>query len=175
MKKIFIISSLLLLLIKVNAQNKTIDSLKEKLSVAKEDKNKVQILIHLGSNYQWNKPDSAIMYGLKARELSQQLNYIDGEIEVAPVLSEALCTKGNFSQALEINFKALQLAEKTGKQNLFDEGWIGDVYFYSGDYAKALDYGLKFKSDSDKITRAFIGETYYHLGRLDSAFFYGHL
>ena len=94
------------------------------------------------------------------------------KIEVAFVLSEVLCTKGNFSQALEIDFNALQLAEKTGKQNLFEEYWIGGVYFYSGDYTKALKYYLTYKSDSDKLTRGFIGETYYHLGRLDSASFY---
>jgi two-component system NtrC family sensor kinase len=172
MKKIFIISSILLLLIKVNAQDNTTDSLKQLLSVAKEDTNKVQILFNLGWAYQWNKPDSAIMYGLKARELSQQLNYIDGEIEVAPVLSEALCAKGNFSQALEIDLQAKQLAEKNGKQTLFSESWIGNIYFYSGDYTKALEYYLKYRSDSGEKTRGVIGETYYHLGRLDSAFFY---
>src|ERR1035441_6250513 len=103
MKKIFIISSLLLLLIKVNAQDNITDSLKQLLSVAKEDTNKVQILIKLGWIYQWDKPDSALMYGLKARQLSQQLNYVDGELEVAFILSEALCAKGNFSKALELD------------------------------------------------------------------------
>jgi two-component system, NtrC family, sensor kinase len=171
MKKIFI-GSLLLLFVKVNAQDITADSLKQLLSVAKEDTNKVQILLNLGWVYQWNKPDSAILYALKARELSQRLNYIDGEIKVAETLSEALSAKGNFSQALEIDFKALQLAEKTGKQNLFADNLIGHVYFYSGDYIKALPYYLKYKSESDKFTRGFIGETYYHLGRLDSSFFY---
>ena len=112
------------------------------------------------------------MYGLKARQLSQQLNYIDGEIEAAPVLSEALSSKGNFSKALEFDLQSKQLAEKNGKQNLLQEYMIGGVYFYSGDYKKALEYFLKYKSDSDELTRTFIGETYYHLGRLDSAFFY---
>src|ERR1017187_4999658 len=172
MKKIFIISSLLLLLIKVNAQDNITDSLKQLLSVAKEDTNKVQILIKLGWAYQWNKPDSAILYGLKARELSQQLNYIDGEIEIAFTLSEALCAKGNFSQALEIDLQAMQLAEKNGKQNLFSESMIGSVYYYSGDYTKALKYYLKYKSDSDKIITGVIGETYYHLSQLDSALTY---
>src|SRR5665213_201927 len=172
MKKIFPLCFLLLFLSKANAQNKTIDSIKEKLSAAKEDTNKVQILITLGLAYVWNKPDSALMYGLKARELSQQLNYIDGEIEVAPVLSEALSSKGNFFKALEIDLQAMQLAEKNGKQNLFQEYMIGGVYFYSGDYTKALEYFLKYKSDSDEITKGFIGETYYHLRGLDSAFFY---
>src|SRR5205809_1523954 len=172
MKKIFIISSLLLLLIKANAQDNTIDSLKQLLSVAKEDTNKVQILINLGYAYQWNKPDSAIVYGLKTRELSQQLNYIDGQIEVTLILSEALCAKGNFSKALEIGLEAMQLAEKKGGQNLFDMKWFGNIYFYAGDYAKALDYYLKYRSDSDETSGGFIGETYYHLGRLDSALFY---
>ncbi len=172
MKKIFIISSLLLLLIKVNAQDNTTDSLKQLLSVAKEDTNKVQILINLASAYKWNKPDSAILYGLKARELSQQINYVDGEINVSFILSEALSAKGNFSKALEIDLQAMQLAEKTGKQIPFFNASIGNVYFYSGDYAKALDYYLKYRSDSDKIITGFIGETYYHLGQLDSALFY---
>ena len=172
MKKIFIISSLLLLLIKVNAQDNITDSLKQLLSVAKEDTNKVQILIKLGWIYQWDKPDSALMYGLKARQLSQQLNYVDGELEVAFILSEALCAKGNFSKALELDLQAKQLAEKTGKKDLFKEFWIGSVYFYSGDYTKALGYYLKSKSDTNEIYIGIIGETYYHLGRLDSAFFF---
>ena len=79
MQKIVIISFFLLLLMKVNAQDNSTDSLKQLLSVAKEDTNKVQILISLGIAYQWSKPDSALMYGLKARELSQQLDYVDGE------------------------------------------------------------------------------------------------
>ena len=175
MKKILIITYLLLLLIKANAQSNTIDSLKQLLSVAKEDTNKVQLLINMGWAFQWNEPDSTILYGMKARELSRQLNYTDGEIEVAPVLSEGLSAKGNFSKALEIDLQALQLAEKTRKQYLFDESWLGNVYFYSGDYAKALDYYLKFKSDSSinrESLQGYIGETYYHLGRLDSAFNY---
>jgi len=156
---------------KVNAQDNTIDSLKQLLSVAKDDTDKVQILINLGRAYQWNKPDSAILYGLNARELSQQINYVDGELKIAFTLSEALCAKGNFSKALEIYLRAMQLAEKNGK--LFN-GWtgIGNIYFYSGDYTKALGYYLKFKSDSNKVIIGVIGETYYHLGRLDSAFFY---
>ena len=121
MKKIYIICSLLLLLVKVNAQDNTIDSLTQLLSVAKEDTNKVQILFYLGSTYQWNKPDSALWYGLRARELSRQINYIDGELMITSVLSEALCTKGNYSKALEIDLEALQLAEKTGKQDHFWE------------------------------------------------------
>src|SRR5665213_3382710 len=132
MKKILILTFLQLLLIKANAQSNTIDSLKQLLSVAKEDTNKVQLLINMGWAFQWNEPDSTILYGMKARELSLQLNYTDGEIEVAPVLSEGLSAKGNFSKALEIDLQALQLAEKTLKQYLFDESWLGNVYFYSG-------------------------------------------
>ena len=62
MKKILIITYLLLLLIKANAQSNTIDTLKQLLSVAKEDTNKVQLLINMGWAFQWNEPDSTILY-----------------------------------------------------------------------------------------------------------------
>ena len=177
MKKLFIINSLVLLLVNVNAQDNTTDSLKQLLSVAIEDTNKVQILINLGWVYQWSKPDTAIQYGLQALQLSQQLNFTRGEIEVAQVLTEAFCTKGNFSKALEIDLNAMQAAEQSGNQKFIDSclRTIALVYFYSGDYKKALNNFIKFKeneSDSGELILGFIGEAYFHLNQLDSASFY---
>ena len=181
MNKIIILCTLLLFLVSANAQNKEIDSLKHLLSTEQQDTNKVKDLVNLGWAYQWNKPDSALSYGLQARKLSQQLNYIDGELKSAALLSEALNTKGNFAQALEIAQKALQLAKNNGKQRLFLNArlgfntMIGNIYSYSGDYQKALDHYLKdrnIESYSDKIFMGFIGEMYYHLARFDSALFY---
>jgi tetratricopeptide (TPR) repeat protein len=160
--------------LKSRGQTQNIDSLKEKLSAAKEDTNKVQTLLNLSWLYQWNKLDSAILYGMKARILSRQLKYIDGEIQAAYLLSTALSTEGNYSQAMEIDFNALHLAEKTGKP--FEKAIIGFVYNNSGDYTKALEYFSKYLGETNIISneakKEFFGETFYHLGRLDSAFFY---
>ncbi|MEO9022547.1 MAG: ATP-binding protein [Ginsengibacter sp.] len=179
MKTIFISSLLLLFSVtKVAAQYNT-DSLKLKLASAKEDTNKVNLLISLGWTYQWSEPDTAIMYGLQGRKLSKKLNYIEGEIDIAGSLAEALSAKGNFSQALEVDLQALQLAEKAGEKDLSGNYFsIGNVYFYSGDYKKALSYYLEAKKRIDphngfmKVIIGTIGESYYHLNLLDSAFSY---
>src|SRR5258706_14086689 len=119
--KIFLLSLLSLFsFTKTICQNKTIDKLKQQLAVAKDDTSKVNLLIKLGWFYPWSKPDTAILYGLQARQLSRQLDFADGEIYAASFLSEAFCTKGNFSKALEIDLKALQMAENTGEQNLIN-------------------------------------------------------
>ena len=159
------------------AQDNSIDGLKQKLTVAKEDTNKIWLLIDLSWQYPWNKPDTAISYGFQAMELSHQLNFAAGEIAVISPLNEALCTKGNYSKALEIDLQALQIAEKTGSQRLIDEclRTIAEAYFYSGDYQKALSIYLKYKrneNDSTELLTGFIGEAYFHLNQLDSALFY---
>jgi two-component system NtrC family sensor kinase len=95
-------------------------------------------------------------------------------ITAAYLLSTALSTEGNYSQAMEIDFNALNLAEKTGKP--FEKAIIGFVYFNSGDYTKALEYYSKYLREtntvSKKLKKEYFGETFYHLGQLDSAFFY---
>jgi signal transduction histidine kinase len=94
-------------------------------------------------------------------------------LDPAYILSEALSAKGNYSKALQIDLQALQIAKKTGEDNNFFV--IGNVYFYSGDYAKALEYYFKELSEvvtPNKIILGVIGESYFHLGNLDSAFYY---
>ena len=97
MKKQFLLSYLLLFVFtKSIAQNNYTDSLKQQLITAKEDTTEVWLLINLGWFYPWSKPDTAILYGLQAMQLARQLNFTEGEIAVRSLLSEALCTKGNF-------------------------------------------------------------------------------
>ena len=133
MKKIFFLCILLLFLFRItNAQDINIDSLKQQLESSREDTTKVNLLITLGSEYQWSKPDTAIQYGLVALQLAQQLNFTKGETEVAALLTEAFCTRGNFSKALEIDLKALQVAKKSGDQELIDNclqaiGWFTSI------------------------------------------------
>ncbi len=146
----------------------------------------MKILFKLGWHYQWNKPDSAIMYGLEGKQLAEQLNYVYGQIMMASTLGEALSTKGNYSEALAINLKANQLAEESGNQRLINETTVSraGIYFYSGDYKNALTFYLKGEksrtisdqfqdmTSNDELAFGFIGETYYHLNQLDSAYLY---
>jgi len=164
---------------------RVLDSLKQRLVASKEVTDKVSALVDISWLYTWTKPDTAILYAMQARELAQQSNQREQEVIVSTALSEALCLKGNFSKAMEINLKSLELAEKLQNEGLIQTSLIAisGVYYYSGDYQKALDVLLKDKTDFgksvlglagdvDKIVFGLIGEAYFHLHKLDSSLYY---
>jgi len=180
--KTFFLSILLFLVVSfTTAQSQYIDSLKQKLSVtAKEDSSKVDLLLQLSNSYTYSYPDSALKYARQGLQLYKELNMLEGEIDFYISMSEALGTKGNFSKSLEMSFKALQLAEKSGNKRKISSALIfaGNAYFYSGDYQNALMYYNKGKANMEKsqipikYLFGFIGESYFHLNQLDSALGY---
>ena len=88
--------------IRITAQTKSYgDSISQELAVAKEDTNKVRLLITLGGVYQWSYPDSAILYAQKALQLAQKLNFVDGETQAYATAAEAFSGKGNYPKALD--------------------------------------------------------------------------
>ena len=113
-----------------------IESLKKVLQTQKEDTNKVKTYAGLLWEYQWNAPDSALAYSFAALELARKLNFVNGEIQILHSTGEALASRGNFSQALAMQLKTLELAKKTDNPNeiLSTYIWIANVYFYSKDY-----------------------------------------
>ena len=161
-------------------QERAADSLKQQLRIAGKDTNKVNTLLALAFLHRWSTPDTAIHYGLEARNLSKQLNFEKGEIESAFALCEAFSMKGNYGTALDIGFQTQLVAEKFGdkEEEEFLALQIATVYFYSGDYQKALngilDYYKPQRDAEDKIIQGFIGEAYFHLDKIDSAYPYIH-
>ncbi|MFI5153493.1 MAG: ATP-binding protein [Chitinophagales bacterium] len=178
--KIFLFILLLLYSFNVHTQNKTIDSLKMILRKGKDDTNKVNAYANLLFNYQWSSPDSALAYSLAGLQLARKLNFVKGELRIMQSTGEALAIKGNFSRALATQFEALRLAENLGNHGevLIAYTWIGAVYLYSEDYSNALIYFTKAKSvnysflQDPKFMLGFIGETYFYLNELDSAYRY---
>ena len=102
MKKIFLIWSVLLgFFIKTNAQFlNNADSLKQQLLYAKEDTNKVILLLKLSENFTWSYADTSIMYIQQAFDLMQKLNYERGTIWAEDQMCMALITLGNYPLAL---------------------------------------------------------------------------
>ena len=157
MKKAIILYSLLFYSVNIiYAQNKTIDSLKQALSVAKEDINKVVLLIYLSHNYNWSYADTSLMYAEQALDLAQKLNnkpvisFAEGQ------MSSTLLTLGNYPLALEYGFKALEWAEKYGsiQDIIFGNLSIAMSYREQGDYEKSLVYCRKSLAMSDTIQTA---------------------
>ena len=134
-------------IIRVNAQQNNTDSLKQELATAKEDTNKVWLLVDLSSRYRWSYPDSGILYAQQALQLAQKLNFTRGEIGAYGTFHEIFSGKGNYPKALEASLKELELSEKSGDSTyiVWAYAGIGAVYYYSNDYERALYYFNKLK------------------------------
>src|SRR5215472_6061418 len=147
LKQLLLVLLLLLTIIKVNAQQRYSDSLRQELAIAREDTNKVKLLVDLGRIYQWSYPDSGIFYAQQSLELAQKLNFTRGEIGAYSTLHEAFSSKGNYPKALEAGLKELELAERLEDSTLIVWAYvgIGSVYYYSNDYERALYYFNKLK------------------------------
>jgi two-component system, NtrC family, sensor kinase len=158
----------------------TIKNIQKLISTHTEDTNKVMLLLRLSNIYMWSYPDSALLYSKRGLQLSQKLNFQKGEILILHSIGEALSTKGNYTKALETQLKALQLAEESGDHLRISESfvWLGNVYYYSGDFQKALSYYYKAKLNKEMFEQnqelifVLVGESYSNLNRLDSALFY---
>ncbi len=181
LKAFLLLLSLFLSLIRTTGQQeRSADSLRRELVSAKEDTNKVLLLINLGAIYQWSYPDSGILYAQEALRLAQKLNFLAGEIYANSVAYEAFSGKGNYPKALEASLKQLELSEKSGDSANIAGAYagIGSVYYYSQDYERALYYYNKLKLNHaiflqyQEIFSGFLGETYFHLNQLDSALYY---
>jgi len=139
-----------------NAQLAFIDSLKHQLDIAKEDTNKLELLIRLSFNYTWSYADTSFMYAKQALELAQKLNSGPGIAFAQGQMSSALITLGNYPLALDYAFKALQWAEKSGSAS--DQSYanlgIAMCYREQGDYNSSLAYCRKALAIASTIQSA---------------------
>src|SRR6185436_6242098 len=118
-----------------------IDSLKQQLTIAKEDTIKVQILAELCISYSVDHPDTAISYGQQALQLSEKLNYEKGILFSGGGLSVALQYAGNYPLGLDYAFKTLSLAKKTSPSAIpWATSLVAYSYYYLGEYGTFLKY-----------------------------------
>ena len=177
MKKIIAPLLSLFIISNLSGQNLNIDSMKNLLRTTMDDTARINLLNQIAEPSQWNVPDTAIKYAMEAWQLALKSKSPEKLIqEPAGTLSEALSAKGNYSKALSIALHALQMADKESISGNYFE--IGNVYFYSGNYSKALEYyfntykNLNANDNFYEIVLGVIGESYYHLNNLDSALYF---
>ncbi|MCK8521301.1 tetratricopeptide repeat protein [Aquimarina sp. D1M17] len=122
------------------ASTQKIDTLLQKLSVHQDnDALKVDMLNNIGFEYWIVDANKSIQYGSQALQLSEQLNYKDGEAKANRVIGVAYWAQGNLNMALQylnISYKVYEdLDDKTGVANTRLN--IGMVYADLKEYEKA--------------------------------------
>lgn len=147
MKKVLFFHLLLLLLPCIHLyaseqQPPVLDSLKEELSFAKDDSNKVQLYYLIAFRYHVINPDSAIIYGNRGVALADKVGWEKGKAKMYNAIGSAYRIKSDYSTALEYFFKSLEINEHIGARlgMAYNYGNIGIVYKTQKDYNNALKY-----------------------------------
>lgn len=121
------------------------DSLLNQLRSAKEDTNKVLLLISIGQQTENSNPQVAKNYYLQAKALSKKLNYAAGEIKFYLNYTAVLNLQSHFDSSLVLNLESVELAKKSGSpldiakciQN------VGVSWYYLQDYEKSTEHYLQ--------------------------------
>ena len=140
------------------------------------------MLAELIKSYYQYKPDTAILLGQQAYELSQKLKYTAGEALSLNRIASAYATVGDYAKSLIFFTKALNIStgikDELGIARAFNN--LGDTYLTQGDYPKALDFFKRSMSFSVNlqdhypmaVTSLNIGTCYLYVHQYDSALFY---
>ena len=164
--------------IKSFGQNRTIDSLKQQLSVAKEDSTRFSLLSNLSYSYTYLLPDSAFRYAKK--ELSLALNLDKKDLEVGYIdIGRIYRVMGNYPDAFSVFLKSLSIA-KTLKDNYaisVAHYYLGEIEEIQKNYPKALND--EYQAEYFDIRKTSLVWDYIELasihqkaGNFDSALFY---
>ncbi len=166
----------------LSAQKQKADSLMNLLNAEKQDTNRVKLMWRLASVMSVYSPDTALVYAQKSLNLATEIKYSDGQSKAMGVLASSFRKLGNYSRALEYNFRKLQLAEKeTNPEDLATVLMnIGIIYRYQEEYPNALLYYYKADSviqqykleDSRYYILMNLGDVYDRMNKPDSAFDY---
>ena len=159
-----------------------ITHLQHQLATAKDDTSRVKAKIYLCYVYRLGNIDSSLLYGRQALALAEKIDYPKGEILALSFIALSMQQLGNFPQALEMAFKALQIA-KTYNLESFTGGAlnaIGETYIILKDYSKALYYLHIQKSTAESYgseeglaySTYDLGVAFKDMNQLDSALFY---
>ncbi len=152
------------------------------LLVEKTDTNRVTLLWRLAEATGLYNSDSALPVAQRALFLAENIGYTEGRSRTLGIMANIFMKMGNYAQALNHNFKKLQIEEKRDNpRNLASVLMnIGSVYVLQEQPQEALKYYRKSDSviGARKIDelRTYsslqMGDVYYRLKMTDSALLY---
>jgi len=126
----------------VSAQQSEIDSLKQIISITKDDTANIKSLLTLGDKFEFSSPDTALHYYEKALIISERINAKKLIAKCYKYIGIAHLYLGNYSKSLEHFNKTLAInIEIDDKyQTSSSYGNIGIIYMYQGEFSKTIEY-----------------------------------
>ena len=160
------------------------DSLLRVLNTMPDDTNRALLLNRVGFQLQYSKPDTTYLLGQQAYELSRKLNFPKGEYNALTVMAIASLQLGDYARAIKMYNQCkggyIGLNDTYGVAVIMNN--IGAVYSEQSKWQKALEtYQEAYllyktiinpKPRLQPVLLLNIGESYYKLKQLDSAFLY---
>ena len=124
------------------AQESVIDSLLNKLLLAKEDSSKINIFLDLSWEHHNSNPNKTIEYAKSALKLSESIEYDYGVARSLNHIGIGLDIKGDLDEAMEYYQAALDLAEEIENEKLTRNylNNVGLIYERKGNYSIAMEY-----------------------------------
>ena len=175
MNKIFYTVAALFLIVNATAQIEKRYILLRQLSPAKEDTNKVMLLLKIADAYESNNQDSSIFYLEKLKQLSHSLKFTRGLYLYYEHSAIVFFTKGNYDIAMQQSKEALSVARELNDSNLIINilANTGIVYQYTGQYDKQLEYSLQAlaliekRNQKEKLSSMYqnIANAYFNLNK----------
>jgi len=125
-----------------NAQNPRLDSLIKVVSALKDDTLKVLKLSDVAREFIIVDSAKFFLYADKVKVLADKLNYVTGKISYLGLYSNYYFETGNYSLALDGNFKALKLLESSNNKKGMVRTLrnIGSIYTVMRNNDNALKY-----------------------------------
>lgn len=135
------------------AQPTLLDSLQQELKGAKEDQNKVLLLIRIGQEYEQTDLEKAKSLYRQARALGHKIGYPETEVKFISNYTFALNMQGRLDSSLYWNLKAIEEAEKLKNNEHIAKAYFntGTSYQYLSDYQSAVEYYQKGLTYFEKI------------------------
>ena len=142
MKKLSLLTLLVLTAYFAFAQKKQIDSLRLALSKAKTDTMRYEAIRKLGAAYYLSTPDSAITLGQQAYLLAKKNDWALNQAKSLNGMANAYASLGDYAKSMSFYLKALRIAEELNDQYYMSvvNDNIGATYIEEQDYKKALPY-----------------------------------
>jgi tetratricopeptide (TPR) repeat protein len=125
-----------------NSQNKSIDSLKLLLKIAREDTNKCILLEKICYKVRSTSPIEALNYANEQLKLARELGYKKNEGSALASIGRFYFQEGNYNKALFYFMECLKIAEQLGNKYKIAACYanIASVLGTNKEYEKALFY-----------------------------------